>query len=179
MSPATEILHFLIVLIIQKSIFGVQNTKFHLIFFNTSFQYLFLFIHVQIFLEMHRTSVAYFTTMMNFCFLNWSWFSKPNLQKKKGFSLTFIFRQLSNINYNQIFSNSRSQLNAIWKTDIDLIYNLTSISRRESEGPCQSTVSRRRFEDGFWVFLENRRTMFRRRSDNVLRCSYDVQMIFL
>ena len=75
MSPVTEKLHFLIVLIIQKSIFGGENKKNSVYFFNTSFQYLFLFVHAQIFSKMHRASVAYFTQMMNFCFLNWSWFS--------------------------------------------------------------------------------------------------------
>ena len=58
MSPATRKMYFLIVLIIQKSIFGVQNIKKNpFIFFNTSFQYLFLFIHVQICLEMHSVEL--------------------------------------------------------------------------------------------------------------------------
>ena len=68
MSPVTEKLHFLIVLIIQKAIFGVENnTKKKRLFFNTSFQFLFLFLHVQIFSKMHRVSVAYFRTMISFC----------------------------------------------------------------------------------------------------------------
>ena len=121
MSSATEKLHFLIVLIIQKSIFGVQNKKNSFdFFFNTSFQYIFLFQHFQIFKDAQGFCSINLTTIMFFFKLKLIFIAK--FTKKHFFHLHLFFDKfLLSFPFEYFQKYSRSQSNTVSKTDINIL----------------------------------------------------------